>query len=116
MKITQQVTSPEISAKIHALGLVYDSYFVWVSDFLHRNFLVSRGKQTSGFAALTTAELGDILKRARSADRMKAYMEVMLLEPQSIVADDVMMNMLGQPEIPALVLINLLENKLISLK
>lgn len=124
MKLQDQVCRLDLAKRLKKLGVRQESYFAWylypVQDdgdaltVLRRQTGIEKIRCNDWVAAFTVAELGSELGRASTFDFQKAYMEVMDLDEDQFFALQAMHNVMTQPDIPAQMLIYLLESSLIK--
>lgn len=128
MKPEHQVTSLIPSQRLRELGVKQESLFYHVSylnlgveehDIYSDEKVTSAGhagwQLTSIFSALTVAELGNLIGKAKNKDIMKAYGHVFNVPDTRFIGEVGMLMVMTQPDIPAKMLIYLLENGLITL-
>ena len=90
-----------------------DRVALWTIEEFHHTTGYARGDRTS-YAAFTVAELGALLGKAPRDEFVEAYLDVMSLLHEQLDMSQMAHNLITQPDIPAQMLIYLLENKLVT--
>ena len=115
MKNENLVVNLELSKKIKKLEIFQESYFEWQKYSWGWQVAKTQdhADQIDYVAAYTVTELGEMLSKINRINFAKAYLDAMHLEVVDVDSVQMAHNLMTQPDISALMLIYLKNNKLI---